>query len=80
MAGNKARTGLADKVASAVVKRHAAIQAVWFAVLNDPRLAIETLAPDFFIAVGDILEGKPLDQIHLGKIDKGRVAQHIKGL
>ena len=78
MARGKARTGLASKVTGDVIRRHGAIRALWLAVQNDPERTVQDAAAEFYYAVGELLEGKPLDKIELRKIDRRRVVQHIK--
>jgi hypothetical protein len=54
------------------------IRALWFAVNNDPALPVDALAAEFFFAVGDVFEGKPLEDIEMHKIDKARVLRHAR--
>lgn len=74
----KARTGLSTKVTGDVIKRHGGVRALWLAVQNDPEHSVQDTAVEFYYAVGELLEGKSLNEIELRKIDRRRVMQHIK--
>jgi hypothetical protein len=74
----KARTGLATKVTGDVIKRHGGVRALWLAIQNDPEHSVQDTAVEFYYAVGELLEGKSLNEIELRKIDRRRVMQHIK--
>lgn len=77
-ARSKPRTGLAAKVTGDVIRRHAGVRALWLAVQNEPEISVQDVAVEFYFAVGELLEGKPLDEVVLRKIDRRRVMQHIK--
>jgi hypothetical protein len=74
----KPRSGLATKVTGDVIRRHGGVRALWLAVQNDPELSVHDAAVEFYYAVGELLEGKTLEEIELRKIDRRRVVQHIK--
>lgn len=78
MARAKTRTGLATKVTGDVIKRHGGVRALWLAIQNDPEHSVQDTAVEFYYAVGELLEGKSLNEIELRKIDRRRVMQHIK--
>ena len=72
------RTGVSDRVTSDVVRRLMDIRALWFAVHNDPKFPVDALATEFFFAVGDVFEGKHIENIETHKIDKARVLRHVR--
>lgn len=78
MARPKTRTGISTKVTGDVIRRHAGVRALWLAVQNDPELSVQDAAVEFYYTVGELLEGKSLNDIELRKIDRRRVMQHIK--
>jgi len=77
-ARSKPRTGLATKITGDVIRRHGGVRALWLAIQNDPELSVQDVAVEFYFAIGELLEGKPLNEIELRKIDRRRVLQHIK--
>jgi hypothetical protein len=74
----KARSGISTKVIGDVIHRFTAVKALWFVVNNDPEYSVQDLAPEFYFAVGSLLEGIPIEQVSLYKINKERVLQYIK--
>lgn len=54
------------------------IRALWFAVHNDPKHSVADLAAEYYYAVGEVLEGRPLRTLNLRKIDRERVLQHAE--
>lgn len=72
------RSGLALKVTGDVIRRLVGVRALWFAVHNDPERSVQDLAVEFFFAVGQLLEGVPLEQVQMNKISRERVLQHVK--
>lgn len=72
------RAGVVARVAGDVTGRLRDIRALWFAVNNDPKYSVTDLAPEFFYAVGEVLEGRPIRSVNLRKIDRDRVAQHAE--
>jgi len=72
------RTGVSDKVTGDVVRRFVDVRALWLAVHNDPNLAIEEVGAEFYYAVGELLEGKSMEQVKMYKIDRARVLRHVR--
>jgi hypothetical protein len=74
------KTGLSlnIKVAGDIVRRFANIRALWLAIQNDPDHTVQDVAVEFFYAIGDLLEGKGLEQLDFQVIDRKRVLQHHK--
>ena len=73
-----ARSGLSLKVTGDIVRRLSSIRALWLAVHNDPDSSVRDLADEFYFAVGQLLEGRVLEQIEFQKIDKSRVQAHAQ--
>ena len=71
-----ARSGVSNRVANEMVARLAVIRALWFAVHNDPGKSIDDLAREFYFAVGEALEGRPLTSIALTNINRARANAH----
>jgi hypothetical protein len=71
-----ARSGVSSRVANEMVARLAVIRALWFAVHNDPGKSIDDLAREFYFAVGEALEGRPLTAIALININRARANAH----
>ena len=71
-------SGLSLKVTGDVVRRLANIRQLWFAVNNDPEWSVKDVAAEFFFAVGELLEGKSIEQLDLQRIDKANVLRHLK--
>ncbi len=65
-------------VSNETVRQLATVRALWFAVQMDPDWSLKDLSREFYGAVGDVLEGKTLDQIELHRIDPKRVAPFLK--
>lgn len=74
----KARSGIAAKVTGDVIHRYAAVRALWFVVNNDPDHSVQDLAAEFYFAVGSLLEGIPIEQVPLHRIDRKQVLQYMK--
>lgn len=72
------RSGLSLKVTGDIVRRLASVRALWLAVYNDPDQSVQDLAVEFFHAVGQLLEGRPLEQMVFKKIDKDHVLEHVQ--
>lgn len=67
------------KATTDVVKRLAQIRAITLAINNDPDTEdVSTCALEFFYAVLDTLEGKPIEQLSLKHIDPDRVTKYLK--
>jgi hypothetical protein len=78
MARGNNKTGVAQRTADLVIQRHKAIRSVWLAIQNDPELNVADAAVEFYYAIGELLEGKAIQQIEFRKIDRKRVLQHHK--
>ncbi len=74
----RARSGVVARVAGDVTARLREIRALWLAVNNDPNHSVADLAPEFYYAVGEVLEGRSIDTLALRKIDRERVKQHAE--
>lgn len=61
-----------------MVRKLASIRGLWLAVQNEPDKSVKDMSVEFYYAVGELLEGKPLEQIELFKIDPKRVTPFIK--
>jgi hypothetical protein len=72
------RSGVSTRVVNDVAGRLRDIRALWHAVHNDPHKTVEQLAAEFYFAVGDVLEGRPLSALTLHKIDRARVDAHAE--
>ena len=72
------RSGVSTRVANDVAGRVHDIRAVWSAVQNDPHQTVEDLAGEFFFAVGELLEGRPLRSLQFHKISRERVLAHAE--
>lgn len=72
------RGGASTRVVADVAGRMRDIRALWFAVHNDPKFSVTDLSPEFYYAVGELLEGRTLHALNLRKIDRVRVAQHAE--
>lgn len=72
------RSGATTRATADVASRLRDIRALWFAVHNDPKFSVTDLSPEFYYAVGEILEGRPVRALNLRKIDRERVAQHAE--
>lgn len=72
------RNGISARVAHDMAARLSRVRALWFAVQNDPRQSVEDAAPEFYFAVGELLEGRPLKQLTLRVIDRARVLAHAE--
>lgn len=72
------RNGVSSRVAQDAAGRLARVRALWFAVHNDPRAAVESVSTEFYFAVGELLEGKSLESITLRTIDRERVIAHAE--
>jgi hypothetical protein len=71
-------SGLSLKVTGDVVHRLASIRALWFAVYNDPDTSVHDVAAEFYSAVGQLLEGRSLEQMDFQFINKDRVLEHVR--
>ena len=71
-----ARGGLSLKVTQDLVRRLSAIRALWLTVNNDPDSSVQDLAGEFYFAVGQLLDGRVLEQIEFTKISRARVLAH----
>lgn len=87
------RSGASTRVANDVANRLRDIRAIWNAVHNDPHKVIACpcnnkecvekhhklyLADEFYFAIGDLLEGRPLRSLEFHKIDRARVIAHAE--
>jgi len=72
------RSGLSLKVTGDIVRRLASIRALWLAVYNDPDSSVQDAAVEFYHAVGQLLEGRPLEQMEFQKINKEHVLEHVQ--
>lgn len=72
------RSGVSARVANDVAVRMRNIQALWFAVHNDPRKTVNELSAEFYYAVGEVLEGRSLASLTLRNIDRERVLAHAE--
>lgn len=72
------RSGVATRVANDIAGRLHDIRALWLAVHNDPNASVESLAAEFYFAVGDIFEGRTLKSLTLQKIDRERAIAHAE--
>jgi hypothetical protein len=66
------------KVTADVVRRLKNIRDLWLAVHNDPNYTVQESAHEFFWLVGDILEGKQLEQLEYRYVSKKRVLAQAK--
>lgn len=64
------------RVTADVAGRLRDIRALWCTVNNDPAGTVADLAPEFFFAVGEILEGRDLKTVTLRKLDRARALRH----
>ena len=72
------RTHVATKVTADVIPRLANVRSLWLAVQNDPDLSVQDAAVEFFHQVGELLEGKRLEQLEYRRINKARVLAHAR--
>lgn len=72
------RSGISGRVVQDMAGRLARVRALWFAVQNDPRAAVEDVSTEFYFAVGELLEGKSIEAITLRTIDRARVRAHAE--
>jgi hypothetical protein len=70
--------GPAQKVTAEVAGRLKNIRALWLAVYNDPDHTLAEVSVEFYDKVGELLEGKSLDQLTYYNINKERVLQHAE--
>ena len=66
-----------DKVFVEILGRYKAINALHIAYYNRLSDSPAELAHEFFYAVGDILEGKPLNTLATRLVDVGRVQEFL---
>ena len=66
------------KVTAEVAARLKNIRALWLAVYNDPEHTLAEVAVEFYDKIGELLEGKGLEQLTYYTIDKQRVLQHAQ--
>lgn len=72
------RSGVSARVSHDMAARLGRVRALWFAVQNDPKRSVEDAAPEFYFAVGELLEGRSLKQLTLRVIDRERVIAHTE--
>lgn len=72
------RSGISNHVTSDVASRLRDISALWLAVHNDPKKTVADLAAEFYFAVGEVLEGRPLSALSLSNIDRERLKAHAE--
>jgi hypothetical protein len=79
---NKVRTPTAasptQKVTAEVIGQLKNIRALWLAVYNDPNHTLAELSVEFYEKVGELLEGKSLQQLTYYNINKERVLRHAE--
>lgn len=80
MSRKRASLGPSQKVSGEITGRLKDIRALWFGVHNDPNHSVEDLASEFYFKVGELLEGKPLQQLTFHSIDKDRVLEHVEDI
>lgn len=79
MSGKRAKvSGASQKVTNDIVTRLKNIRALWFAVHNQPNATISELSSEFYHKVGELLEGKALEDLTYHVIDRNRVLQHVE--
>lgn len=72
------RSGATTRATADIATRLRDIRALWFAVHNDPNHSVGDLAAEYYYAVGEILEGRPVRALTLRQIDRDRVLQHVE--
>jgi hypothetical protein len=60
------------------IRKLAVVRALWLAVQNEPDKSVKDMSVEFYYAVGEVLEGKTLDDLELRRIDPKRVLPFIK--
>lgn len=65
-------------VTNDVARRVVYIRALYLAVFNDPDVALQDVAVEFYGAVGEVLEGKTPKQIEFNKIRRDKVLALLK--
>ena len=66
------------KVTTDVVRRLKNIRDLWLAVHNDPDHTVQQTAHEFFWLVGDLLEGRQLEQLDFQTVSRKRVLAQAK--
>ena len=79
----RAAKEIVQKISNDLMRKVASVRALWLAVQNEPNKSYQDMERDgtfreFYGAVGELLEGKTLEEIELHKIDPKRVYPHIK--
>jgi len=72
------RSGLSLKVTGDIIRRLSCVRALWLAVYNDPDSSVQDLAVEFYHAIGQLLEGRSLEQMEFQKINKEHVLEHVQ--
>lgn len=67
-----------DKVTREIVERYKLIRAAHTCYYTQLNHDVQTIAPEFFYLVNDILEGKQIPELNLRHIDIQRVLEFVK--
>lgn len=69
---------LTDKVRQEIINRYRLIRAIHTCYYTCMTTSIGELSTEFFYLVGDVLEGKPIDESKLRYVDMDRVRDFLK--
>jgi hypothetical protein len=67
-----------QKVTADIAGRLKNIRALWLAVYNDPDHTLAEVSVEFYDKVGELLEGKSLEQLTYYNINRERVLRHAE--
>jgi hypothetical protein len=67
-----------QKVTADIAGRLKNIRALWLAVYNDPEHTLAEVAVEVYDKIGELLEGKSLEQLTYYNIDRDRVLKNLK--
>lgn len=70
--------GRPAKVSREIVERYRLIRAAHTTLYNQLDNDVTKFGAEFFYFVGDVMEGKPIDQVNLRHIDLNRVRDFLK--
>jgi hypothetical protein len=67
-----------DKILREIVERYRLIRAIHTCYYTAISVDVGEFATEFFYLVGDIIEGKPIDESRLRFVDMERVNQYLR--
>lgn len=67
-----------DKLLRELLDRYKLIRAIHTCYYTQLNCEVERFSPEFFYVIGDVIEGKPIDESTLRYLDMDRVREFLK--